>query len=128
MIRLAGEAVICARDVHRIELDYSVQSLEALSRVVTKLHDDRPGWVWRTLGFGPRPDELKFVASMFGAYAGEVFRQAKGGEWQLEETTGACGVLLDNAWIFPIQRVHVQLLTGRASDYIEPLSPHQLSH
>jgi len=127
MIRLAADAVVYAKDIHEIELDYSLQSLDALEKIVATLHAHRAGWIMRMLGQAPSVNETKMVAAMLGGYAGEVFRKAKGGEWRLEETTGACGVALDGVWIFPIQRIHVQLNTGRASDYVSPLPPSQLS-
>jgi hypothetical protein len=74
--RHAAIAVNAARKVSRVELDYSVQSLKELDRVLDGFHRDRAD-----------VEAIAETLFTFGCYVGEVFVRNAQGRWvDVEET------------------------------------------
>jgi hypothetical protein len=67
-------AVDAARDVDRIDLDYSPQSLADVDRIVGKFHAE-----------GLRVNQMGATVFSFGCYVGEVLVRHLGGKWKMPE-------------------------------------------
>ena len=67
MIRAyADEAVLVARQQHRVLLDYAPASVDSLERLVD----------------GQAPVDLDFQSRLWGSYFGEVLRRRWNGQWR----------------------------------------------
>lgn len=67
-------AVDAARNVDRIELDYSPQSLAEVDRILGKFHAQKL-----------RADQIGETVFTFGCYVGEVLVRHLGGSWVMPE-------------------------------------------
>jgi len=65
-------AVDAARNVDRVELDYSPQSLADVDRILGKFHADKL-----------RADQIGETVFSFGCYVGEVLVRHLGGSWTM---------------------------------------------
>ena len=73
----AAEAVQSSRDKLGIELDYSIESLETLDRLLNDLHAS-----------GRKSRDLGGAVILFGCYLGEVLIRKLGGKWVRAEDAG----------------------------------------
>ncbi len=112
MIRAyAEEAVLVAREQHRVLLDYTAASVEALERLVD----------------GQAAVDLDFQSRLWGSYFGEVLRRRWNGVWLLapypagrESGTQASTVVptLDVAGsrLWPTMKIYRRLTLGSAEN------------
>jgi hypothetical protein len=112
MIRAyADEAVLVARQQHRVLLDFSPASVEALERIVD----------------GQAAVDLDFQSRLWGSYFGEVLRRRWNGIWLLapypgsREVAGETGSVvptLDVAGsrLWPTMKVYRRLTLGAAEN------------
>jgi hypothetical protein len=112
MIRAyADEAVLLARQQHRVLLDYTSASVEALERLVD----------------GQAAVDLDFQSRLWGSYFGEVLRRRWNGIWLLaaypgsREVAGEAGSVvptLDVAGsrLWPTMKVYRRLTLGAAEN------------
>ena len=112
MIRAyADEAVLVARQQHRVLLDYTPASVEALERLVD----------------GQAAVDLDFQSRLWGSYFGEVLRRRWNGIWLLatypgsREVAGEAGSVvptLDVAGsrLWPTMKVYRRLTLGAAEN------------
>jgi hypothetical protein len=112
MIRAyADEAVLVARQQHRVLLDYTAASVEALERLVD----------------GQAAVDLDFQSRLWGSYFGEVLRRRWNGIWLLaaypgsREVAGDAGSVvptLDVAGsrLWPTMKVYRRLTLGAAEN------------
>lgn len=108
----AADAVASVREI--LELDYSIESLQMAARLLE---------IGRA-GADSDDDWLRALATMWGAYVGEVFRRRWGGEWLFPEDgpfrKKICLVIRDTTnlpnvreiTLFPIERAYKQLVNG----------------
>jgi hypothetical protein len=66
----AGHLVEVVRRIGGIELDYSIESLDAVERLLDRFHDA-----------GDDPQRMAETMFQFGAYIGEVMVHHAGGRW-----------------------------------------------
>jgi hypothetical protein len=112
MIRAyADEAVLVARQQHRVLLDFTPASVEALERLVD----------------GQAPVDLDFQSRLWGSYFGEVLRRRWNGIWLLAPYPGSREVAseagstvptLDVAGsrLWPTMKVYRRLTMGAAEN------------
>ncbi|MER8032007.1 hypothetical protein ABTZ78_23935 [Streptomyces bauhiniae] len=74
--RWAADTVATLREGARLRLDYSVQSLWRLDRVIEELRRDHPPY-----------EAVAHALRGFGAYAGEVIARETGAEWHATADT-----------------------------------------
>lgn len=74
-------AVSAARNIDKVDLDYSPESLRIVDRILGRFHRDRVP-----------PDKIGATLFAFGCYVGEVFVRHFGGEWRNEEETEMRGL------------------------------------
>lgn len=104
MSAAAADAVAYAGQQFGIALDYSEESVERVEQLLGKLYDSIPrGFLSKLTKRSPSPKDLERMATMVGAYIGEVVRRNLGGTWKLESSA------------FPGQ----QMLTFQTEDGIE---------
>nr|WP_203616875.1 DUF6278 family protein [Streptomyces bauhiniae] len=75
-VRWAADTVATMREGARLRLDYSVQSLRRLDRVIEELRHDHPPY-----------EAVARVLRGFGAYTGEVIARETGAEWHATADT-----------------------------------------
>lgn len=73
MAAFAEDVVAGAREINKIELDYSVASLHAVDTILGSMHAN-----------GLKLDQIGDTVFSFGAYVGEVFCRHAGGRWVLD--------------------------------------------
>jgi hypothetical protein len=113
MRRLADEFVHLMRDLDW-ELDYSEHSVETLEEMIEKQFGDwRP---WR----GGRPAKKNLpVASLVGAYLGEVMIRHLGGHWGwMPEFDVAAVELPGGTWTSPPAKAQKRFLNGKEDDLV----------
>jgi len=78
---LANEAVKDARQQNRVDLDYSVASIEAVEKILSSLHDQYVK--------NPTSIAVNGLSSAYGAYVGEVIRRTEpGAKWERDDAVG----------------------------------------
>src|SRR4051812_12703106 len=77
----AAEAVQSSREKLGIELDYSIESLETLDRILNEVHVS-----------GRKSQEMGGAVLVFGCYLGEVILRKLGGKWLRAEDAGYAAV------------------------------------
>jgi hypothetical protein len=70
----ALDMVDYAKQSHRIDLDWSDDSVQHLERISQTLHGEYKK-------SRPTPKQLEPIYKMLGSYIGEVFRKSHGAEW-----------------------------------------------
>jgi hypothetical protein len=73
MHAFAEDVVAGAREINKVELDYSVASLHAVERILGSMHSN-----------GIKLDKVADTVFSFGAYVGEVFCRHAGGRWVID--------------------------------------------
>lgn len=129
MAEYAQDAVDMARDKFRIDLDYSLESVESLNIMLQAQFEAMPtGW---QLLYRRRPSKrkLRMLSKTWGGYLGEVIRRQWGGEWLAPADgpfKGGVTLLVQGTMLSPIARAHKQLVNGAeasVSTYVASLIP-----
>lgn len=117
MAAYAVNAVNFAQTNFRISLDFSVKSIAQVEIIANGLYYMRPkGFIARLFRKQPSEHEVETVSKMLGSYIGEVYRQNKGGEWQINHEHQAIGLLDGENWIFPLAKVYKRITNGKKDD------------
>jgi hypothetical protein len=78
---LANEAVKDAREQNRVELDYSVASIQKVETILGGLHDQ--------YAKNQSSISVNSLGSAYGAYIGEVIRRSEpGAKWERDDSVG----------------------------------------
>ena len=85
-------AVDAARNVDRVELDFSPQSLSEVDRILSKFHAEKL-----------RADQIGETVFSFGCYVGEVLVRHHGGSWQMPERGFLARLGLGNSNMMVVQ-------------------------
>ena len=110
-------AVNFAQTNFRITLDFSVKSIAQIEIIANGLYYMRPkGFIARLFRKQPSEHDVETVSKMLGSYIGEVYRQNKGGEWQINHEHQAIGLLDGESWIFPLAKVYKRITNGKKDD------------
>ena len=107
MLELAEQAVETAT-IWKLDLDYSVKSLEGLERLAQK--------IFRTnLAFSLPEDILVSAANIYGAYLGEVLLRSGLKDldfaWVKDEE-GEIGIGREDMWMAPVTKVYKRITQG----------------
>jgi hypothetical protein len=89
------------RDLFIIELDFSVESIEHIERIIAAFpHDDEPAIV----------EKMNELLVAIGCYVGEVIRRNFGGEWQDTSNVNGfpIGIKLGSKYLNPIDKVRLR--------------------
>jgi hypothetical protein len=117
MAAYAVNAVNFAQTNFRITLDFSVKSIAQIEIIANGLYYMRPkGFIARLFRKQPSEHDVETVSKMLGSYIGEVYRQNKGGEWQINHEHQAIGLLDGENWIFPLAKVYKRITNGKKDD------------
>ena len=111
----AEQAVAIAKKVDGTNLDYSVQSLKSVDRIVLGMRKDET-----------KPEQVQGILFILGAYVGEVIvRNTKGAQWTnppMEIVAAGMDVMgvttRTGVFINPIGKVHKLLLNGEEDSVI----------
>ena len=74
------------------------------------------GFIAKLFRKQPAENDVQTVCKMLGSYLGEVYRQHKGGEWQINHEHQAIGLLDGENWIFPLAKVYKRITNGKKDD------------
>ena len=117
MAAYAVNAVNFAQTNFRVSLDFSVKSIAQVEIIANGLYYMRPkGFIARLFRKQPSEHDVETVSKMLGSYIGEVYRQNKGGEWQINHEHQAIGLLDGENWIFPLAKVYKRITNGKQDD------------
>jgi hypothetical protein len=120
MAAYAQDAVDHARRNFRVELDFSVESVQTVESLLRQMYDAIPRGARRLFRRGPSDDTLASLAKMYGGYVGEVMRRRRGGEWvfDMEVMPGRPVICLRKGddRLFPPAKVHKRLTNGPEDD------------
>ena len=120
MAAYAANAVNFAHNHFGISLDYTVESIEQVEALANRLFHTRPkGFIAKLFRKEPSENDVQNVCKMLGSYLGEVYRQSKGGEWQINQEHQAIGLLVGETWIFPLAKVLKRITHGKKEDLTE---------
>jgi len=105
----AAEAVRIAAAEHRMQLDYSAASIEALESILAAL--------------APAPaDDLEWLTKLWGSYFGEVFRRRYSSEWTMSGYPGSQLAIptleIGGSRIYPLLKVHRRLTLGETENLV----------
>ena len=81
-VQLAELAVAAAKNVDKIELDYSPQSLTAVDRILESFHRE-----------GLKESQVGETVFSFGCYVGEVLVRHNRGVWKMPKQTALARIL-----------------------------------
>ena len=100
-----------------VSLDYSAASLEALERVLSRLHFEVPSPTpANTSTEDPAQQRIDTASRIWGGYFGETMRRLWGGEWGVETYPGTTAPVVSvdvgGAKIFPVMKVYRRLTQG----------------
>jgi len=120
MAAYAANAVNFAHSNFGISLDFSVESIEQVESMANRLFHTRPkGFIAKLFRKQPSDNDVQNVCKMLGAYIGEVYRQNKGGEWEINHDQQAIGLLVGDTWIFPLAKVLKRITNGKKDNLSE---------
>jgi hypothetical protein len=101
---------------HRIRLDYTPESIEAVETMMDALYKaDHSGSLLRFL-HRPSKEQVSQMALLWGTYIGEVIRLHHGGEW-VQEPVGGTGepaltLKIGEIGYFPTDKAYRRLTNG----------------
>lgn len=78
MVQGAADAILVSREEFNINLDKSIDSVELIDDLLS-------GFVDRYADQALEDQALFTLCNIYGAYVGEVFREAVGGDWQFKQ-------------------------------------------
>lgn len=99
----AIEAQKLARKYFVVELDFTVESLKPLDAACDDVDFAMPG--------GKSEENLAKLSRLWGAYVGEVLRQAHGGAW-IGDSPDDAVLRIDGRTIEPAKQVRARLAEG----------------
>jgi len=129
MAEYAQDAVNTARDKFKIDLDYTLESVDLLDVILESQFAATPtGW---QLLYRRRPSKrkLRMLSKMWGGYLGEVLRRQWGGEWLSPKDgpfKGGLTLLVQGTMLSPVAHAHKQLVNGSEASvaaYVASLIP-----
>ncbi len=94
MAACAEQAVATALDRFEVTLDYSVNSIKEVDRILDRQHQQVPRGLSRLLQKGPSEEVIHASARVWGAYLGEVARRQWGGEWSVPDSGPYAGAFV----------------------------------
>jgi hypothetical protein len=106
----ALDAIAHAKSKFQVDLDFSLESVERLERVLEQIQGTIPkGFIGKIFG-GAMQGPIASMSKMYGAYLGEVLRKHAGGEWVVTDA----GVTLTkaDASVCPSAKVYKRLTNG----------------
>ncbi len=107
MIAYAEEAVRVAAADHKVKLNYSLESVEALDSILAN-----QGAV-----------DLEYQSKTWGGYFGEVLRKRWGGEWSLTQYPNAVAAVptleVNGSRLYPLMKVFRRLTMGQGESLVE---------
>jgi hypothetical protein len=113
MQRLADDFVRSMRDFEW-ELDYSEQSIRTLEEMIDRQFAD-----WRPWRSGKVAKKNLPIASLVGAYLGEVMIRHVGGHWGWMPDFDVAAVQLPSGtWTSPPAKAQKRLLNGKEDDLV----------
>jgi hypothetical protein len=105
----AAEAVRIAGAEHRVKLDYSPASMDALENILSTLTP-------------PQTDDLEWLTKLWGSYFGEVFRRRYSSTWTMSEYPGGQlsipTVEIGGSRIYPLLKIHRRLTLGETENLV----------
>jgi hypothetical protein len=111
--RLADEFVLSMRDFGW-ELDYSEQSLETVEEMIERQFAD-----WRPWRKGKAAKKNVPIASLVGAYVGEVMIRHVGGEWGWMPDFDVAAVKLPSGtWTSPPAKAQKRFVNGQEDNLV----------
>ena len=118
MADYSEDAVNHARTMGEI-LDYSVDSLKKVERILTKLADAQPKGIAKLFRKSPTQTDIEDICRMYGGYIGEVMRFEWGGEWIIPDDGHYAGELVvksGDSMVSPPAKVYKRLTGGPGQD------------
>jgi hypothetical protein len=113
MNRLAEEFVKSMRELDW-DLDYSEDSLKSLEDMIDRQFAD-----WRPWRRGKVAKQNAPIASLVGAYVGEVMIQHLGGEWGWMPDFDVAAVKLPSGtWTSPVAKAEKRFSNGKEDDLV----------
>ena len=90
-------AVTQARERFQWELDFTVESLDRVDKIIDVLHVELPkSFLARALKRAAIDEEVWTMAKTWGGYVGETFRRSWGGRWRtVPQPEGPVDIVLD---------------------------------
>ena len=105
----AAEAVRIAASEHRVKLDFSTASIDALEDILSTLDQTQA-------------DDLEWLTKLWGSYFGEVFRRRYSSTWTMSEYPGGPlaipTVEISGSRIYPLLKVHRRLTMGEGENLV----------
>jgi hypothetical protein len=129
MAEYAQDAVDMARDKFKIDLDYSLESIDSLDLILQAQFASLPtGW---QLLYRRRPSKrkLRMLSKTWGGYLGEVIRRRWGGQWLQPADgpfKGGVTLVVQATMLSPIAHAYKQLINGveaSVAAYVATLIP-----
>lgn len=113
----ADDAVTLAKDLYKIDLDYSEESIKDVEQILAQSHDR----------YLQDPDAKRSLtpvarANLWGAYIGEVIKTAKKSEWKLDPETQAITLQLteeaQQPEFMPMKWCYLRITEGKPQDNV----------
>lgn len=108
LVAQSQSAVHSARLKWNESLDFTQDSLEAVERILGKIHNAGRYGSGSTV---PNEEELATSSKMWGIYIGEVIRRHYGGQWSPGED-GTLALLIGEARAYPIAKARKRIVDG----------------
>jgi hypothetical protein len=109
LARQCMSAVKTAGATWGVNLDFSLDSVDGLERILASLHGmqaSAPPLERAT------DDQVKQAIATWGAYLGEVLRRVYGGRWSLDPESRGLKLVISGTTIWPLGKVQKRLLEG----------------
>ena len=112
----AQEAVITAKAAYSVDLDYTVESIQHVERILAATFDSKPrGLIARLLGRALTENEAARAARMYGSYVGETLIRQFGGHWEKDHPVAGRGsypIMCRGNQSFPLGWCYRRLMNG----------------
>jgi len=112
----AKEAVEFAREHFQVSLDFSLDSIKEVERILARFHDELPkGFVARIFRRAPEPEKTFQILRLFGSYVGEVLRSnLAGSRWEMDSSRsqGVLSLTDGEKRLWPHTKVHHRIVNG----------------
>jgi hypothetical protein len=113
LARQCLSAVKTAGATWGVNLDFSLESVDGLERILASLHSmqaSAPPLERAT------DDQVKQAIATWGAYLGEVLRRRHGGRWQIDAESHGLRLVINGTTIWPLGKVQKRLLEGEVDN------------
>jgi hypothetical protein len=108
LVAQSTAAIHSARLKWAESLDYTQDSLEAIERLLGKMHNH---YKFAAPGQGPNEEQLASASKMWGIYIGEVIRRHYGGQWSVAND-GTLALSIGETQIYPVAKAHKRIVDG----------------